>query len=336
VFPLSHGQQALWFLQQLAPESVAYNIASALRIKTKPDAAALRSAFQSLVERHATLRTTFSAVEGRAVQIVHEGAKASFEIVDATRWDDTKLAERLRDEAHLPFDLEHGPLLRALLFRRTDDEQVLLVVAHHIVIDFWSLAILMRELGELYRAATNGATAKLAPHTSNYFDYVRYEQHLLSGEAGERLAGFWQKQLAGELPVLNLHTDRPRPAVQTFRGASEPLRLDAQLTARLKALSQANDTTLFMTLLAAFKVLLYRYTGQEDLLVGSPMAGRQSAQFASTVGYFVNPVVLRTSPHGALSFTRRWPLSLIRSIRSPCSSSSCNRSATRAVRRSFR
>jgi amino acid adenylation domain-containing protein/non-ribosomal peptide synthase protein (TIGR01720 family) len=302
VFPLSHGQQALWFLQQLAPESVAYYIASALRIKTKPDEIALRSAFQSLVERHATLRTTFSAVQGRAMQHVHEGAKASFEIVDATRWDDATLAERLRDEAHLPFDLEHGPLLRALLFRRADDEQVLLVVAHHIVIDFWSLAILMRELGELYRAATNGATAKLAPHTSNYFDYVRYEQHLLSGEAGERLAGFWQKQLAGELPVLNLHTDRPRPAGQTFRGASEPLRLDAQLTARLKALSQANDATLFMTLLAAFKVLLYRYTGQEDLLVGSPTAGRQSAQFASTVGYFVNPVVLRTSPHGAVSF----------------------------------
>ena len=301
-FPLSHGQQALWFLQQLAPESVAYNIASALRIKTKPDEIALRSAFQSLVERHATLRTTFSAVQGRAMQYVHEGAKASFEIVDATRWNDAMLAERLRDEAHLPFDLEHGPLLRALLFRRAEVEQVLLVVAHHIVIDFWSLAILMRELGEFYRAATNGATAKLAPHPSNYFDYVRWEQHLLSGEAAERLAGFWQKQLAGELPVLNLHTDRPRPAVQTFRGASEPLRLAAQLTARLKALSQANDATLFMTLLAAFKVLLHRYTGQEDLLVGSPTAGRQSAQFASTVGYFVNPVVLRTSPHGTLSF----------------------------------
>ena len=219
MFPLSHGQQALWFLQQLAPESVAYNIASALRIKTKPEGAALRSAFQSLVERHATLRTTFSAVQGRAMQHVHEGAKASFEIVDATRWDDATLAERLRDEAHLPFDLEHGPLLRALLFRRADDEQILLVVAHHIVIDFWSLAILMRELGELYRIAANGAmmtlAATLAPQPSNYFDYVRYEQHLLSGAAGERLAGFWQKQLAGELPVLNLHTDRPRPTVQT-------------------------------------------------------------------------------------------------------------------------
>ena len=156
-FPLSHGQQALWFLQQLAPESVAYNIASALRIKAKPDEAALRSAFQSLVERHAALRTTFTAVQGRAMQLLHEEAKASFEIVDASRWDDAALGERLRDEAHLPFDLERGPLLRALLFSRADDEQVLLVVAHHIVIDFWSLAILMRELGELYRMAVNGA-----------------------------------------------------------------------------------------------------------------------------------------------------------------------------------
>ena len=299
---LSHGQQALWFLQQLAPESVAYNIASALRIKTKPDGSALRSAFQSLVERHAALRTTFSAVQGRAMQHIHEDAKASFEIVDASLWDDAALAERLRAEAHLPFDLEQGPLLRALLFSRADDEHVLLVVAHHIVIDFWSLAILMRELGELYRVAANSATATLVPHTSNYFDYVRWEQQLLAGEAGERLAAFWQKQLAGELPVLNLHTDRARPAVQTFRGASEPFRLDSQLTARLKALSQANDATLFNTLLTAFKVLLYRYTGQEDLLVGSPTAGRQSVQFAETIGYFVNPIVLRSSPNSTLSF----------------------------------
>jgi len=301
-FPLSHGQQALWFLQQLAPESTAYNLASALRIKAKPDEAALRSAFQSLVERHGALRTTFSAVQGIAMQHVHEEAKASFETVDAFQWDEAALAERLRDEAHLPFDLEHGPLLRAILFSRAENEQVLLVVAHHIVIDFWSLAILMRELGDLYRVAAHGITATLAPHTSNYFDYVRRQQQLLTAEAGERLATFWQKQLAGELPVLNFHTDRPRPSVQTFRGASEPLRLDAQLTARLKALSQANDATLFITLLAVFKVLLYRYTGQEDLLVGSPTAGRQSAQFAETVGYFVNPVVLRTAPNGALSF----------------------------------
>ncbi|HSE18131.1 MAG TPA: amino acid adenylation domain-containing protein [Pyrinomonadaceae bacterium] len=296
-FPLSYGQQSLWFLQQLAPESVAYNIASAIKIKTKPDVAALRRAFQSLVERHAALRTTFSAVQGKAVQHVHEQRMASFETVDASLWDDAALAERLRAEAHRPFDLEHGPLLRALLFSRADEEHVLLVVAHHIVIDFWSLAILMRELGELYR---DGQTA--TSHTSNYCDYVRWEQRLLAGEAGERLAAFWQKELAGELPVLDLHTDRPRPTVQTFRGASEPLRLDAPLTARLKALARANDATLFITLLAAFKALLYRYTGQEDLLVGSPTAGRHSAQFASTVGYFVNPVVLRSSPKGALSF----------------------------------
>ena len=309
-FPLSYGQQALWFLQQLAPESVAYNIASALKIKTKPDVVALRSAFQSLVERHAALRTTFSAVDGKAVQHVHEQRAASFETVDASLGDEAALATRLRAEAHLPFDLEHGPLLRALLFRRADEEQVLLVVAHHIVIDFWSLAILMRELGELYRQAafpldtvSTTCDSGWVRSGSNYFDYVRWEQRLLAGEAGERLAAFWQKELAGELPTLNLHTDRPRPAVQTFRGASEPLRLDAQLTAQLKALARANDATLFITLLAAFNVLLYRYTGQEDLLVGSPTAGRLSAQFASTVGYFVNPVVLRSSPKGALTFT---------------------------------
>ncbi len=316
-FPLSYGQQSLWFLQQLAPESVAYNIASAIKIKTKPDSAALRRAFQLLVDRHAALRTTFSAVQGKAVQHVHEHGEASFETVDASCWDDAALRERLRAEAHRPFDLEHGPLLRALLFSRADEEQILLVVAHHIVIDFWSLAILMRDLGDLY--STEGATVGVALRghplsktcaiaaervatEGHPYSYVRWEQRLLASERGNRLAAFWQKELAGELPVLNLHTDRPRPTVQTFRGASEPLRLNAQLTAQLKTLALANDATLFMTLLAVFKVLLYRYTGQEDLLVGSPTAGRHSAQFASTVGYFVNPVVLRSSPNGDLPF----------------------------------
>jgi amino acid adenylation domain-containing protein/non-ribosomal peptide synthase protein (TIGR01720 family) len=301
-FPLSHGQRALWFLQQLAPESAAYNIASALRVKTELDQHALHQAFLFLVQRHPALRTTFSAPDGEPTQRIHEDARLSFQFVEASLWSEAELSERLSLEAHLPFNLEEDNLLRVVLFRTASVEHVLLVVAHHITVDFWSLAIMMHELGALYSAETSGTRATLPRPASSYADYVQGQRQLLAGEEGERLAAFWQNELGGELPVLNLRTDRPRPAAQTFRGASEPLRLDAQLTGRLKALSRANETTLFMTLLASLYALLYRYTGQEDLLVGSPSAGRSSAHFAQTIGYFVNPLVLRAYPSGALSF----------------------------------
>ncbi len=299
---LSHNQRALWFLAQVAPDSAAYNVASAVRLKTEPDVAALRRVFQTLVDRHPALRTTFDISEGEPAQQIHERMEASFRLEDATALDDGALKNRLSEQAHLPFDLERGPLLRVILFKQASENHVLLIVAHHIIVDFWSLAVLMQELGALYHAEINGATPVLAPRAANYTDYVGWQSELLQGEAGERLENFWRQELAGAAPLLDLHPDRPRPPTQTYRGASEHLRLDAELTRRLKNLSRTHHATLYTLLLAAFQTLLYRYTGQEDLSVGSPTNGRSSARFARTVGYFVNPVVVRSHPSGASSF----------------------------------
>ena len=301
--PLSHGQQALWFLAQMAPESSAYNVASAVRIKTGLDATALHRAFQLLVNRHPALRTTFAAgAQGEPAQRIHEQMPVCFLLEDATGWSEASLKERLSAESHLPFDLASGPLLRVLLFQAEGGEAVLLLVAHHIIVDLWSMGVLMQELGELYLAETKGATPSLAPPATGYTDYIYRQRELLEGEAGERLWAFWEKELAGAATALAIRTDKPRPAVQTYRGASEPLRLDIQLTGQLKNLCRSHHVTLYTLLLAAFQTLLYRYTGQKDLLVGSPTSGRDSAGFAQTVGYFVNPVVLRARPSGDISF----------------------------------
>jgi len=293
-YPVSHGQRAMWFLHQLAPESAAYHIAHAVGIGGALDVAALQRAFERLGARHPGLRTRFPAPEGEPVQEVAEGVPVSFEEVDARTWGEARLNEQLVEEAHRPFDLEQGPLWRVRLFERGAETHVLLLVVHHIVADFWSLAVLVHELGELYPAERAGAAVSLPPLSLSYADYARWQAEQLAGAEGERLWGYWQRQLGGELPALNLPTDRPRPAVQSHHGASQAMQLGAELTEGLKALSRAQGVTLYVTLLAAFQVLLQRYTGQEDILVGSPTAGRSLAEWAGVVGYFVNPVVLRS------------------------------------------
>src|SRR5256714_12567403 len=251
-YPLSYGQRGLWFLHNLAPESAAYNIARAVRVRAALDVAALRRALSALVERHATLRTTFAASRGRPVQRGHERFELGFRQEDARHWSEPQLDERLTEEADRPFDLERGPLLRVNLFTRSSDEHVLLLAAHHIIVDFWSLALLMHELGLLYRAEQSGVRSALPTLSFSYSDFVRWQGELLSSEEGEKHWDYWRSQLSGELPGLNLPTDRPRPPVQTFRGASVPVRLSAENVRRLKALSRKHDATLYMTLLAAF------------------------------------------------------------------------------------
>jgi amino acid adenylation domain-containing protein len=301
-YPLSYGQQALWFLQQLAPESPALTIVGAACIRAELDIPALQRAFESLVNRHPSLRTTFFADNGKPLQQVHEQIKDCFRMEDASTWSESFLRDRLIEEAYSPFDLEQGPLMRVSLFTQSAQEHVLLLAVHHIVADFWSLGVLVHELGILYQAEKNGTQATLAPLSLQYADYVRWQTAMLKALEGERLWAYWQKQLAGELPVLDLPTDRPRLPVQTYRGASHPCKLSAELTQGLKALSRNYGTTLYTTLLAAFQVLLYRYTGQEDILVGSPTAGRNAAELDGLVGYFVNPVVLRADLSGNPTF----------------------------------
>ena len=298
---LSYGQQSLWFMHQLAPESAAYNISACVRIRSKLDIGSLRRSFQMLVDRHQSLRSTFPKVNGNPVPRVHQQREVSFEQHEAAGWSDTQLRTRLSAEAHKAFNLEQGPLFRICLFTRPHEQgAVLLLVVHHIIADLWSLAILLYELGQIYSGETD---ADLAPLEIHYSDYVRWEAALLEGPEGERLWEYWREQLSGELPLLNLPSDRPRPLIQTFRGASYDFKISAELTSRLKALAREQGATLVMILMAAYQALLYRYTGQQDLIVGCATSNRNRVEMSHIVGFFTNLLALRCRPSPNLPFT---------------------------------
>ena len=292
--PLAYGQRALWFLYQLAPESAAYNIASAVRVRSALDVLALQRAFQALAQRHPALRTTFVLRQGEPIQEIHAQAEDFFSVEDASDWTESFLNDRLVEAAHRPFDLERGPLFKVYLFTqsRAVEGAIVLLVMHHIISDLWSLAVLMRDVGALYLMETTDAPI-FEPPTLHYTDYVRWQAERLAGAEGEAHWTYWQKTLAGELPILDLPTDHPRPPIQTDRGALRLFNIRPELSQALKTLGQAQGATLYMVLLAAFQTLLHRYTGQEDLLVGSPTAGRSEAELAGLIGYFVNPIVIR-------------------------------------------
>ncbi len=302
LYPLSHGQRALWFVQRLAPNGVAYNFAHAARILTELDIIAFQRAIQQLVRRHPALRTTFPSRDGEPAQRIHDHAEFHFRTEDATWWSEAQLNERLAEEVYRPFDLAHGPLLRIFLFTRSDREHVVLLVTHHIVADLWSVVVVMSELGALYSAEKSGGPLGLSSPPTHDIDYVRQQAESMTGPESERLWAFWRKQLAGAPPMLNLRTDRPWPPVQTDRGASRTLRLGQTVSQGLKVLARTHGATLFMTLLAAFQALLHRYTGQEDILVASPMI-RRGREAANLVGYFINPVVLRADFSGDPTFS---------------------------------
>lgn len=302
-YPLSHGQSALWFLQQAAPESAAYNVASALRIRGDLSRRALRESFQQLVDRHPSLRTSFTVTNGEPSQTVHLQMSLDFIEEDAADWSLANLYDHLNQEAHRPFDLEHEPLMRIRLFIRSSGEHVVLLVAHHIAVDFWSLGILMRELMTIYEAKKSGSEAALEPLELQYVDYVRWQGETLASREGERLWSYWERQLAGDTRLLDLPVDYPRPPIQTYRGASIPFRFSAELTQRLRSLARKQGATLYMVLLAAYQTLLYRYTNQDTIVVGSSAACRSRAGLAGVVGYFVNSLVLRGDLSGDPTFT---------------------------------
>lgn len=298
-YPLSHGQRAMWFQHRMAPDSI-FNLLYAVRIPAEIDVAALKSVFQKLVERHPTLRSTFSAQKGEPVQQIQENMEVAFNRVDAAGWTAEELKARLEEEAHRPFDLENGPLFRVHLFSRSANDHVLLQTIHHIVADLWSQAIIASEIGQLYSAVKSGSD--LPEINVQYSDFIRWQGEMLDSPQGAELWKYWQEKLAGELPVLNLSTDRPRPAVQTFKGSLKALKFKNELAHKLKLISEENGATLFMTLLTAFKVLLYRYTGQDDLVVGTPTTGRSHHDLSPMVGYFVNPLPLRSDLSGEPRF----------------------------------
>jgi amino acid adenylation domain-containing protein len=297
-FPLSYGQRALWFVQQLDAHNTAYTIASAIRIRGRLDLDALQQAFHILCERHPALRTGFGMQTGVPYQYIRAQIASALHVEDIADWDDESLQKYLMQEVHRPFDLEQDLLFRVHVLQRSSTEAVLLLTIHHLIADFWSLAIMLQEVAAIYQAELSQGAISLAPVGMRYADFVHWQEQMLAGKRGQELKGYWLQQLASELPVLDLPYDYPRPAVQTYHGRGYAFLLSKELTQQVKSMAQANGLTLYMALLACWNMLLYRYSGQDDILVGSPLAGRGSARWADVFGYFVNPVVLRAHVSG--------------------------------------
>ena len=301
--PLSFAQQRLWFLDQLYPGRSTYNIARRIRIGGALDLEALRRALDAIVARHETLRTRIVAIDGTPQQIVAPALSIPLPVMDLALPDGETQAQRLAvEEVRRPFELTRGPLFRAALFRLGPDQHLLVLTVHHIISDAWSLAVLFRELGALYRAFTRGEPSPLPDLPIQYADYAAWQRRTLHGEALERELAYWRAQLEGLPPALELLTDRPRPQVQSTRGAKQSSFIPKPVSDGLKGLSRREGATLFTTLLAAFHTLLGRYTGQEDIVIGSPIAGRTQAETEGLVGFFVNTLALRLDRSGDPTF----------------------------------
>ncbi|WP_369414579.1 non-ribosomal peptide synthase/polyketide synthase [Corallococcus soli] len=304
--PLSFAQQRLWFLDQLQPGSAFYNLPAAVRLSGPLDVEALRRTFDELVRRHESLRTTFQVRDGQPTQVVAPSAKTVLESVDLEALPvderETEAQRRAQWESQRPFDLSQGPLFRAKLLRLSASDHVLVLVMHHIVSDGWSMGVLVKEVGALYAAFTQGHGSPLSELPVQYADYAAWQRSWLKGDVLEAQLGWWRRQLEGAPPALELPTDKPRPAVQRFRGASHSVALPRALEEQVKALAQQEGVTSFMLLLAAWQVVLARYSGQQDVSVGTPIAGRNQTELEGLIGFFVNTLVLRTKVEGHRSF----------------------------------
>jgi amino acid adenylation domain-containing protein len=305
--PLSHAQERLWFLDQLEPGNAMYNIPGAVRLKGRLDVAALEQTFNEVVRRHESLRTTFVAVNGQPVQVIATASQLQMPVLDLSELPEEQREAEARllaqAEAVQPFDLSVGPLVRVQLLRFAADDHAVLFTLHHIISDGWSTGILVREVAALYEAFIEGREAPLPELEVQYADYAVWQREWLQGEVLEQQLGYWRRQLGDDLPVLQLPADKPRPPVQSHHGRSIDFTVPAELTAELKKLSNAEGVTLYMTLLAAFKILLWRYSGQSDVVVGTPIAGRNHLATEGLIGLFVNTLVLRTSLSGNPSFS---------------------------------
>ncbi len=315
--PLSHNQKALWFLSRLAPESAAYNMLYAVRIQQCLDIAALQRVLQVLAARYSVLTSLYTLQNGEPVQQTRPDRTIPLEEIDArsTSLDDLKLW--LHEESNRPIDLTKGPVLRLKLYRRADDDYVLGFIVHHIVVDFWALELLADELSLLYaiekthmaesegqaqppgQARPSGlvgsgqARDRWLRSDFQNADYIRWQQFMLQSQEGEQHWQYWQNALAGDLPVLNLPTDRPRPPLQTYKGASHRFSLSTNLAKRLQNTASVEKVTLFTLMLTAYQVLLHRYTHQDDILVGTPALGRSRLELERVIGYLANPVIVR-------------------------------------------
>ena len=302
--PLSFAQQRLWFLQRLEPGSAAYNVPFAARLTGVLDVAAMQRALQTIVDRHESLRTTFAEMDDAPVQVVAGSSSVSLPVVDLSRLPEPEreLRRLMGKEARAPFDLEKGPLLRSRLLRLAPEEHVLLLTVHHIASDGWSMGVLLRELAALYRAGVTGESVPLPELPLQYADYAVWQRRRFQSDKLERQLAYWKERLAGAPAALELPTERPRSTASSGRAARATLALPRRLADDLKELSRREGVTLFMTLLAGFKILLARYSGQEDIVVGTPIAGRSHTELEGLIGCFLNTLVLRTDLAGEPTF----------------------------------
>ncbi|MBW4490089.1 MAG: amino acid adenylation domain-containing protein [Trichocoleus desertorum ATA4-8-CV12] len=306
IFPTSSAQQRLWFLDQLLPNSSLYNLAAVVRLQGALDIATLTASFQAIVQRHESLRTTFEIVDGDPMQVISPVSNWQLSRIDLqhleTTEQDTEIQRLATEDAQHPFNLSRGPLMRTTLLQLSATENLLLLSMHHIISDQWSFNVLFQELSTFYATLSQGQTPVLPELPIQYGDFAQWQQDWLQGEVKATLLNYWTQQLSGDLPSLQLPTDRPRPAVQSFRGDTYTFTISDRLTTDLKTLTQREGATLFMTLLATFKTLLHRYSGQEDIIVGSPIANRDRVEIEGLIGFFVNTLVLRTDFSGNPSF----------------------------------
>ena len=303
--PLSHGQERMWFIDQLEKGTSIYNRPVFIRLDGDLKVPVLEQCLNEIISRHEIFRTTFPAVNGQPLQVISPLQPLTLSVRDISRLPEGEREGEVRrqatDETALSFDLDQGPLIRARLLRLGEHEHILLLTMHHIVFDGWSEGILFQELSVLYDSFSAGQSSPLSPLPIQYADFAVWQRQWLQGEVSDSQLAYWKKQLAGA-SVLELPTDHPRPPIQTFRGSKQCFFVPKSLTERLKALSREEGTTLFMTLLAAFQTLLHRYTGKDEIIVGSPVAGRNRTDIEGLIGFFVNTLILRTDFCGDPNF----------------------------------
>lgn len=304
--PLSLAQERLWFHEQAVPGSAIYNIPVAYSLKGCLNLTALELSLREIVQRHEVLRTTFSIVNRQPIQLISPEVEVALPVIDLEKLPPQQRQEQAqqltKEEAQQPFDLIGEPLWRFKLLRLEEAEHILLVTVHHIISDRWSLVVFMQELATLYEAFLHQKPSPLADLPKQYADFAISQREWIEGKKWESQLAYWEQQLTGNVPPLELPIDRTRPLIPTYRGARQSLVINQNLTAELKKLSAKEEVTLFMTLLAAFQMLLYQYTKQEDMLVCSPIAGRHRFQTKDLIGYFINILPLRTNLGGDPNF----------------------------------
>ena len=297
IFPLSTAQQRLWFLSEFEPNDPAYNISFAIKIEGDLDTFVFKECFTTIIERHEILRTSFHSLNGKPVQLINDNFEFDIPLVDLTSLNqheaEKKATTIASNESRKPFDLENSPLIRVLLIQESPGNYVAVITLHHIVSDGWSMGIIIEEFSKLYQSLLSDESIELPELPIQYADYAVWESDNLDDESFAKQLDYWEKKLSGTLPVLKLPLDRPRPIIQTSEGDLFPITLSKDLTDRLKALANELDVTLFMLLMATFKAILYRYSNQEDICVGTSIAGRTQAETENLIGFFLNTLVIR-------------------------------------------